>query len=262
MKSLNILKLRLGIYSFYLSVIAVPIFLDVTKNIEKIDAGYLLFWFLLSFVSFLIFEYLLLYLSKKKLKEETSNNIRFSSLGQANMLTLSPSHAENLDSTRNADLLCDSFKSFVDNDNNLKALKKFLGCGGNLRVLIMNPFGTGPELTAMARKNVRNMSTAEDFSSEIIHSIRRLSNFLTIEQLLKSVRFYNYPSFYASYIFDEEAFVTIFTYGRGGSSPTLYVSNKPKTMDDFFDGITRGFSELWEASTEGTLNQDLLKKLL
>lgn len=181
-------------------------------------------------------------------------------IGQSKILKSVDAHCDILDGARQAKLLADTFKSFVDDAQNLVALKALLGRGGSLRILLMNPDGDGVNHTARARVDNGRLDSPASLRAEIRQSLRRLLHHLSQDEVCACVRLYEYPAFYAAYLIDNTAFVTIFTYGRGGSSPTLFETNAT-APSELWRGLDRGFDELWTAPSTIALTKGYLEQL-
>lgn len=254
--------IRLTLYSAYFGAIAIPLVLKITENPSNLDFRYITLWSLVFALLVSLTENYLARLlnSKAELTDITSSEI-VTSIGQSKLVNITNSHALDIKEAKSIYLMSDTLKSFADDDANLRALGTFSRNNGELKILLISPYSTGVSLTVSARNANNRLETEQGYSEEIISSLRRLSNHIPVSVLAKSLRFYNYPSFYASYIFDRKAFVTVFTYGRGGSSPSMYVKDGTD-HDDFFDGIMRGFYELWESKQIEKLSETKLKKIM
>ncbi len=141
----------------------------------------------------------------------------YTATGQDKLLKAVPSISDAICKSNRVYLLGGTLKSFVDNEENLKALVKFRGDNGKLRILIMNPFATCISTTVRARIENNRSQSIETFGHEITDSFRRMHDNLIEKDLLDCVRLYDYPAFYSSYIMGHCAFITVYTYGRGGN---------------------------------------------
>ena len=146
-------------------------------------------------------------------------------------------------------------KTFTDDARNLEALKKAISDGRSVRILLMHPSGAGVESTARARiaraqMNGGRGTTPEMLAQEIQHSINRLRDHcgLSIENQIRLYR--EHPTF-SLYDFGSSCMLTVYTLGRGTSSPAMYIPST-RANSDFVSGLREGFRELWTApSTEG-----------
>jgi len=252
----------MSLYTTLLGAIAIPLAISISKNPSEFEMSYIIIWALVfALLVSLTENYLAVSLdSKAKLKDTTSSKI-ITSVGQSKLINLTNTHVQDIKEAKSISLLSDTLKSFADDESNLKSLGDFCRNNGDLKILLMSPNSNGVQQTVSARNANNRVETESGYSEEIISSLRRISNHVPINTMAKSIRLYDYPAFYASYIFDGKAFVTVFTYGRGGSSPSMYVKDG-RDHDDFFDGIKLGFSELWESGNIEKLSVAKLKKLM
>jgi hypothetical protein len=174
-----------------------------------------------------------------------------------------------LGASKGIDILCDTMKSFADNNNNLQAIKTKIDEGIRVRVLLLHPEKEGARAVLRARTAIRELPV-DQLSREIKESLGRLSHTCGIEftangvSLVKggsgtkgiSVRLYSeYPTD-AIYRIDDEYLVTSYSFGRGGSSPAFYI-RRSQEHNAFCKSLDRAFEDLWGAKTTELWSPDL-----
>jgi len=156
-----------------------------------------------------------------------------------------------------------TMKTFTDDARNLEALKTAISNGRSVRILLMHPSGGGVESTARARiaraqLNGGRGTTPEMLAQEIEHSIRRLRDGcgLSIDNQIRLYR--EHPTF-SLYDFGTSCMLTVYTLGRGASSPAIYIPSA-RANSDFVSGLREGFKELWTAPTTEGLEVETHRK--
>ena len=156
--------------------------------------------------------------------------------------------AEKIKGAKTVHLLGTTFKSFSDDEANLKAVQQSLASESNVKILMINPDGDEISRMLIARRDRNNYVNEELLRNEIRSSISRLQNALGEGVCNKILRFYRSTRSVSIYRTDDEYFVTCYTHGRGGSSPVItYQCMSEK--DKFAEKFRRGFSELWDAES-------------
>lgn len=159
-----------------------------------------------------------------------------------------PSLASMIASADQIQILGGTLKTFTDDSDALDALRRF--CETNpsrLRILMMHPESEGLKSTARARQARGKSDTAESLGSETLHSLNRLRDALG-DSIIRDISVYCEHPTYSLQRFGRFMMVTIYTLGRGASSPALFVERTDGNRD-FFDALLRGFNEVWGAAT-------------
>lgn len=156
-----------------------------------------------------------------------------------------------------------TMKTFTDDARNLDALKFAISDGRNVRILLMHPFGGGVESTARARMARAQMTggkgtTPEMLAQEIEHSISRLRDHCGVS-IDSHIRLYREHPTFSLYDFGSSCMLTVYTLGRGASSPAIYIPST-RTNNEFVLGLREGFKELWTAPTTEGLEVETQRK--
>ena len=168
---------------------------------------------------------------------------------QAQGLHALGSLSDQIRNARTVHLLGTTFKSFTDNDSNLRAVQLAIASGADVRLLMMNPIGEEINRMLIARQDRNRSYTETMLRNEIMSSVARISNVLGNENCDRSVRFYRSSRSVSIYRFDNTFLVTCYTHGRGGSSPILLHRSRDVSKDEFAISLIRGIDELWAASS-------------
>lgn len=146
-------------------------------------------------------------------------------------------------------LLGTTFKSFSDDEANLKALQQAIASGSDVKILMIHPNGEEISRMLIARQDRNSYVSDELLRNEIRSSISRLQNALGENTCEKIIRFYRSTRSVSIYRIDDGYFVTCYTHGRGGSSPVITYQGSNDGTDEFSATFERGFSELWNAGS-------------
>jgi len=157
--------------------------------------------------------------------------------------------AKKIENAKTVHLLGTTFKSFSDDEANLRALQQSLASGAGIKILMINPDGEEISRMLIARQDRNNFVSEELLRNEIRSSISRLQNALGEGTCKKILRFYRSTRSVSIYRIDDEYFVTCYTHGRGGSSPVITYQSASDGKDEFAGKFGRGFSELWDAGS-------------
>lgn len=154
-------------------------------------------------------------------------------------------------------ILCDTLKSFTDDESRIKSLLKRIDEGCTLRVLVLNPKCEIINQVCEARKINGRPVESQKLSDEIRHSLSRIISIFGEIRTAKIVRLYSHYPTYSLYKFDSNHMICTYAFGRGGSSPAFIIDENEKT-NDFCIGIQNGFNELWDAKTTVKFTMDLI----
>ena len=150
-----------------------------------------------------------------------------------------------------------TFNTFTDRAENLEALayRMSQNLQKETKLLILHPEAATLQDIERARRERSTKPMLINVSAEIRKSLNRIYQYIG-EDITEVVRVYNGPLGLGLYRFDEEFRLTIYTYGRGASSPCISIRKTGKHKE-FFDSIIRGVDELWkaESSIEPTLEK-------
>jgi hypothetical protein len=186
-------------------------------------------------------------------------------------VTFAPSHNQlterrpqihgRLVTAKHVALVGGTFKTFADRAENLDALSKraSLGPESSTRILILNPKGKSLIDIARSRKELGRLLSLDDLEQEIRMSLARLSERLG-DRMPAIVRLYEGPLSLGIYRFDDEFVLTLYTYGRGASSPSMFIRRSAE-HSDFLDSVSRGVEELWNAPSSVPATRDALTAL-
>ena len=170
---------------------------------------------------------------------------------QLDLLNVIPPLFELIKRAPEVSIIGGTMKTFTDDVRNLNAIKSMIDDGKNVRILLMHPSGGGVESTARARMTAGKGTTTEMLAQEIEHSLNRLTN-LCGEPIEKSIRLYREHPTFSLYDFGSSCLLTVYTLGRGASSPAIFIPSATANMD-FVSGLRAGFKELWTAPTTESL---------
>lgn len=149
-------------------------------------------------------------------------------------------------------LLGGTMKTLTDDARTVEAIHGAVKAGKSVRILLMHPHGEGVTSTARARKTAGKSVTEADLRSEIKTSIARLIDCCG-PGVQHSIRLYREHPTYSMHCFGSRWVLTVYTLGRGASSPALFFTESAATSE-FARGLRKGFDELWGAPTTSTLD--------
>jgi len=152
------------------------------------------------------------------------------------------------------ELLAGTLKTFTERSANIKALHERHRAGAHVRLLVMAPRGEGVRIANAERGDRVNQVDAEDLSDEITRSINRLLLEFSRAELREILRLYTGSPHLAMTRYDDQYIMTMYTHGRGGSSPSLAI-RRGGPHEAFCEALDRGFQELWEAPSTTTLDR-------
>jgi len=159
-----------------------------------------------------------------------------------------PSFVEMIEESENIWLLGGTFKTFTDDSRNLEALARFYARrSSGLQILMMHPEGQGLESTARARRARGKGDSVITLQMEIAQSLNRFVDYLGPQCVRQIYVFKEHPT-YAMYKFGNKWIVTVYTLGRGASSPAMYFKEIDSTRE-FCQGLERGFNDVRDAET-------------
>jgi hypothetical protein len=139
------------------------------------------------------------------------------------------------------DIISATLNRFTESRENLNAIKK---ARGRIRILMMNPSRQGLQVEALERQKAKR---GADLSREISRSLQRLAETIGIEAVQRTVRLYDGAPHCAVYRLDERYIVTSALYGRGFSSPAVYLK-KTGSHRAYCETLDESFEEVWEMS--------------
>ena len=254
--SKNPWKLRLGSLTILVVPILLPLLQEITKSGQH-PLFYTLEWAMVAAFVMLFVEVLIGRCMAAANKPMSSVLLATSQLA---LLKGTPPHWADIDASDEVRILSDTLKSFTDNQDNLDALKRLRARDGRLHVLLMSPTSNGLKVSARARSELGRLDTAASLSHEVLGSLRRLCSTLGAPCFHSCVRLYDYPAYYASYIFGKAAFLTMFTYGRGGSSPSFYLPASGG-HDAMLQAYRKAFDETWGAASTKIIDDAFWSRL-
>jgi len=148
-----------------------------------------------------------------------------------------------------------TFKTLTDDERNILAMKELLDKGIKVRILIQDPTGEGLRMRAEERQEKGQTITRKDLSMEVVRSIIRIADRIGPDILPDIMKAYGGLIHNSYYRLGNLYVLTIYTFGRGGSSPSFSVMRDEDTMK-FCDKLDTGFDDLWNApSTKPVTNQ-------
>jgi hypothetical protein len=150
---------------------------------------------------------------------------------------------------------------FVRRPNALKALAQAKSHGAKIRILMLNPSSEAIQEVARDRKH-RKGHLNQNLKAECLDSVSRIAEHLGWDAVEKSVRLYSSLPHSAVHRFGEHYIVMTYTFGRGGSSPTLHMRRSAR-LNAYCDGLDLGFQELWTNNDASrALTQEAYKSIL
>jgi hypothetical protein len=164
-----------------------------------------------------------------------------------------------LDSADHIDILGGTLKTFVEHKAAVAKLHDRHRANAQVRVLLMEPGSWGTQL-AVEERRARGVTTPDDmFDREIIDTLRCLADEFSPRVLGQIVRLYPTSRRTSVHRYGDRYIVTVYTFGRGSSSPTLTLRRQGN--EGFCESLDRGFAELWNAKTTLRLDAALLSEL-
>lgn len=149
-------------------------------------------------------------------------------------------------------LLGGTMKTLTDDSRTVEAIRDAVREGKFVRILLMHPFGGGVESTGRARRAAGKSTTDNDLRAEIKSSVGRLVDCCG-PSIQHSIRLYREQPTYSMLCMGSKWVLTVYTMGRGASSPAVYFTESEPTTS-FADGLRHGFEELWRAPTTSSLD--------
>jgi hypothetical protein len=164
-----------------------------------------------------------------------------------------------LDAADSVDILAGTLKSFAQHRASVRALHDRHRASVRIRILLMEPGGWGSRLAVEERRE-RGATTPDDlFNREILDTLQRLADELSPAVVCDIVRLYPADRRVSVHRYGDRYILTIYTFGRGGSSPTITL--RRQGHEAFCSVLDEGFAELWNAGTTLRLDAALLGKL-
>ena len=164
-----------------------------------------------------------------------------------------------LEAADSVDILAGTLKTFVANNATVRALHDRCRGGAQVRILLMEPGNWGSR-QAVEERRARGATTPDDmFDREILDTLQRLADEFSPAVLCEVVRLYPTSRRASVHRYGDRYIVTLYTFGRGGSSPTLTL--RRQGHEEFCSALDQGFAELWNAGTTQRLNAVLLREL-
>jgi len=148
-------------------------------------------------------------------------------------------------------LLGGTMKTLTDDSRTMEAMKQAVLDGRPIRILLMHPNGGGVESTVRARRTAGRSISVDDLRAEIKTSVARLIDSCG-STIQNSIRLYREHPTYSMHCFGVKWILTVYTIGRGASSPAIFFTETESTSL-FAEGLRQGFDELWRAPTTSAL---------
>ncbi|HEX8085007.1 MAG TPA: hypothetical protein VF529_12015 [Solirubrobacteraceae bacterium] len=164
-----------------------------------------------------------------------------------------------LEAADSVDILGGTLKTFVEHNAAIRALHDRHRARAQIRILLMEPGNWGSRL-AVEERRARGATTPDDmYDREILDTLQRLADEFSPAVLCDIVRLYPTSRRVSVHRYGDRYIVTIYTVGRGSSSPTLTL--RRQGHEAFCSALDQGFAELWNARTTLRLDAALLTKL-
>ena len=164
-----------------------------------------------------------------------------------------------LEAADSVDILGGTLKTFVEHNVAIRALHDRYRARAQVRILLMEPGNWGSRL-AVEERRARGATTPDDmFDREILDTLRRLVDEFSPAVLCDVVRLYPTSRRTSVHRYGDRYIVTLYTFGRGASSPTLTL--RRQGHEAFCSALDQGFAELWNAGTTQRLNAARLGEL-
>ncbi len=147
------------------------------------------------------------------------------------------------------DILCDTLKSFTDDEDRIKALNQAIDNKMKVRILVLDPEAACIQQLCDARSARRGSEiNCDEIRIEIRNSINRIEQIFGPAKCKAALRKYSHYPTCSIYRFDDSHLVCPYTFGRGGSSPAFFLKLNDNNRE-FCGGLRQGFEEVWLAST-------------
>jgi hypothetical protein len=164
-----------------------------------------------------------------------------------------------LEAADSVDILGGTLKTFVEHNAAIRALYDRYRARAQVRILLMEPGNWGSRL-AVEERRARGATTTDDMiDREILETLQRLADEFSPAVLCDVVRLYPTSRRTSVHRYGDRYIVTLYTFGRGASSPTLTL--RRPGHEAFCSALDEGFAELWNAGTTQRLNAALLGEL-
>jgi hypothetical protein len=164
-----------------------------------------------------------------------------------------------LEAADSVDILGGTLKTFVEHNAAIRVLHDRYRARAQVRILLMEPGSWGSRL-AVEERRARGATTLDDmFDREILDTLQRLADEFSPAVLCDVVRLYPTSRRTSVHRYGDRYIVTLYTFGRGASSPTLAL--RRQGHEAFCSALDQGFAELWNAGTTQRLNATLLGEL-
>jgi hypothetical protein len=198
-------------------------------------------WFLLYLLAALVLELLLVEPREAPIPHVYSGS-DFAAVSHALM-----AEDELIATSDRIELLSGTLKTFTERSANIAALYQRHRTGVPVRLLLMSPQGEGLRIAAAERRDRGGGIDVDDLRREINQSVERLLLIFPFKELKQVLRFYAGSPHSAVARYGEQYILTVYTFGRGGSSPSIALQRPQHT--DFCKGLDLGFHELWNAES-------------
>ena len=240
--------IRAGLYTVVLAPLCINVLYDYSKN--GVSLAYAAKAFSVFLIAAVAMEALFWIRSRKPRPIFSANQLGLYGKIEADC---GKSLTEIISESDEIDILCDTLKTFSDDESRIKAINRRIDEGARVRILVVDPDAESVirEL-CFARSANKGASIGEaDIQAEIRASIARFARVLGDAKSKGGAgvlrKYSHYPTC-AIYRFDDRYMVCSYTFGRGGSSPAFSMV-RGEANAAFLDGLDRGFSELWNAKT-------------
>ena len=137
---------------------------------------------------------------------------------------------------------------FAINRENTEALGSLSRQGAPVQILMLDPEGPGVERLADQRRQVGSSVTGPELRAEIRTSLKHLRDQLGPSNMYQSCRLYSHTPRNAIYRIGDSYVVTVYRFGGGGSSPSLFLTRN-EANDAFCNGLDRSFRDTWNSET-------------
>ena len=134
---------------------------------------------------------------------------------------------------------------------NLTALANLYRDGHPVRILVLDPDGSGIRQLAEQRQQRGHDDTVEDLAAEIRRGLKRLHAQLGRTAMLDCCRLYQHLPRNSVYCLGPAYVVTIYRFGAGASSPCIFLRESDATAA-FCDALEHTFDDIWNARSTRT----------
>ena len=153
------------------------------------------------------------------------------------------------------DILGGTLGEFAQFRANVDALDDLDRRGYKLRILMMDPNGSGVEQLSDQRRQVGKTITAVELKAEIRKNLKHLFDQLGKDGMRRCCRLYQHTPRNSVYRLGDFYIVTVYRFGAAGSSPTLAITRTDQNTA-FCDGLDRGFDDIWQAESTRAFSDD------